>query len=107
MHALVEILLLDVGVRSKWTMPMRLLLHCARPRTVGKPIEWSPPKITGWRRREDMSHGTTDLMEALFEIGGDGEDVAGVAQRHLLAQIDAERMRRIPCGPNRGRGRRR
>ena len=31
-----------------------------------------------------------DLVEALLEIGRDGEDVAGVAERHLLAQVDAE-----------------
>jgi hypothetical protein len=29
-------------------------------------------------------------VEALFEIGRDREYVAGIAQRHLLAQIDPE-----------------
>ena len=37
-----------------------------------------------------MGDAARDLVEALLEVGGDGEHVAGVAQRHLLAQIDAE-----------------
>ena len=37
-----------------------------------------------------MGDAAADLVEALFQIGGDGEHVAGVAQRHLLAQVDAE-----------------
>jgi len=31
-----------------------------------------------------------DLVEGLLEVRGNGEDVAGIAQAHLLAQIDAE-----------------
>ena len=41
-------------------------------------------------RREDVADATGDLVEALFEVGGDGEDVAGVAERHLFAKVDAE-----------------
>ena len=37
-----------------------------------------------------MGDAAGDLVEALLEIGRNGEHVAGVAQRHLLAQIDAE-----------------
>ena len=37
-----------------------------------------------------MRNPARDLVEALFQIGGNGEDVARVAQRHLLAQIDAD-----------------
>ena len=37
-----------------------------------------------------MRDAARDLVEALFQIGRDGEHVAGVAQCHLLAQIDAE-----------------
>ena len=77
--------------RSKWMMPIRFDVHCAMPRTQGKPIEWSPPSIIGSAPDEnDMRDAARDLVEALLEIGRDGEDVAGVAQRHLLAQIDAE-----------------
>ena len=39
--------------------------------------------------RKDMRTGTTDLIEALFDIAGNGEDIAGIAQRHLFAQIDS------------------
>ena len=35
-----------------------------------------------------MRHGSTDLIEGLFEIGRDREDIAEVAHRHLLPQID-------------------
>jgi hypothetical protein len=40
-------------------------------------------------RGEDVAHGVGDLVEGLFQVGGDGEHVAGVAHRHLLAQVDA------------------
>ena len=40
--------------------------------------------------RKDVGDAAGDLVEALLQIGGNGEHVAGVAQRHLLAQIDAE-----------------
>ena len=61
------------------------------PRTQGKPIEWSPPSIIGSAPDEKTcATPRRDLVEALFEIGRDGEDVAGVAERHLLAQVDAE-----------------
>ena len=33
--------------RSKWMMPIFFEVHCAMPRTQGKPIEWSPPSISG------------------------------------------------------------
>ena len=33
--------------RSKWMMPIFFDVHSAMPRTVAKPIEWSPPMITG------------------------------------------------------------
>ena len=61
------------------------------PRTQGKPIEWSPPSISGRAPLEaTCATPRRDLVEALFQIGRDGEHVAGVAQRHLLAQVDAE-----------------
>ena len=31
--------------RSKCTIPIFFDVHCAIPRTQGKPIEWSPPII--------------------------------------------------------------
>src|SRR5437879_10212706 len=37
-----------------------------------------------------MAYALGDLVEALFEIGRDGEDVTGIAQRHLFAQVDTE-----------------
>src|ERR1700730_9422360 len=37
-----------------------------------------------------MRHGPADLIEGLFEIGRDREDIAEVAHRHLLAQIDPD-----------------
>ena len=37
-----------------------------------------------------MGDAARDLVEALFQIGRDGEHIAGIAQRHLFAQIDAE-----------------
>ena len=33
--------------RSMWMMPMRFDVTDAMPRTVGKPIEWSPPRMSG------------------------------------------------------------
>ena len=36
-----------------------------------------------------MADGAADLVETLLDVGGDREDVAGVAKRHLLAQVDA------------------
>ena len=70
---------------------MRFEVHSAMPRTQGKPIEWSPPSISGSAPDEnDVRDAAGDLVEALFQIGRDGEDVAGVAERHLLAQVDAE-----------------
>jgi hypothetical protein len=36
-----------------------------------------------------VRHRAGDLVEGLFDIGGNREDVADIAQRHLLAQIDA------------------
>ena len=33
--------------RSKWTMPIFFEVHWAMPRTQGKPIEWSPPRMIG------------------------------------------------------------
>ena len=38
---------------------------------------------------EDVADAAGDLVEALLQVGRDGEHVARVAQRHLLAQIDA------------------
>ena len=77
--------------RSKWTMPIFFDVHCAMPRTQGKPIEWSPPSISG-RAPLEATWATPRLIwSKLFSrLAGDGEHVAGVAQRHLLAQIDAE-----------------
>ena len=70
---------------------MRFEVHCAMPRTQGKPIEWSPPSISGSAPDEKhVRDAARDLVEALFEIGRNREHVAGVAQRHLLAQVDAE-----------------
>ena len=40
--------------------------------------------------REHVRHAARNLVEALFQIAGNREHVAGVAQRHLFAQIDAE-----------------
>ena len=40
--------------------------------------------------REHVRDGPADLIEGFFEIGGDREDVAEVAHRHLLAQIDPD-----------------
>ena len=37
-----------------------------------------------------MGDRPADLVEGLFDVAGDGEDVARVAERHLLAQIDAD-----------------
>src|SRR3546814_6851962 len=37
-----------------------------------------------------MPDGVADLVEGLFDVGRDGEHVAGVAQRHLLAQVHAD-----------------
>src|SRR5262249_12113640 len=49
---------------------------------------------------EYMADPARDLVEALFEIGRNGEYVAGVAQCHLLAQVDAELVvvRRVERG---------
>jgi hypothetical protein len=33
--------------RSKCTMPIFFEVHCAMPRTQGKPMEWSPPMMIG------------------------------------------------------------
>lgn len=40
-------------------------------------------------RTRDMRHASGDLIEAFFQVGGNGEDVASITQRHLFAQIDA------------------
>src|SRR6266478_2843601 len=41
-------------------------------------------------RREHMGDAPGYLVEALLQISRDREYVAGIAQRHLLAQVDAE-----------------
>ena len=84
--------------RSKWMMPIRFEVHCAMPRTQGKPIEWSPPSMIGSAPDEKTcATPRRDLVEALLQVGRDGEDVAGVAQRHLLAQVDAESRNCTAC----------
>ena len=56
--------------RSKWMMPIVFDVHCAMPRTQGKPIEWSPPSISGSAPDEaTCADAAGDLVEALFEIG--------------------------------------
>ena len=77
--------------RSKWMMPMRFEVHVGDAAHAGKADRMVAAQHDRQRaRRGDMADAPGDLVEALFEIGRDGEDVAGVAQRHLLAQVDAE-----------------
>ena len=72
-------------------MPMRLEVHCAMPRTHGNAYG----VVAAQHQRqgaggEHVRHPARDLVEALLQVGGDGEHVAGVAQRHLLAQVHAQ-----------------
>src|SRR6266568_1961548 len=41
-------------------------------------------------RREHVGNRPRDLVEGLLEVRGNREDVAGIAEAHLLAQVDAE-----------------
>ncbi len=40
-------------------------------------------------RRRDVTYRAADLVERLLDIGRNGEDVTDVAERHLLAKVDA------------------
>ena len=90
-HALVEILLLDVDVAVEVddADPLRRALRDAAH--AGKADRMVAAQHHRQRAGgEDMRDAARDLVEALLQIGRDGEHVAGVAQCHLLAQIDAE-----------------
>jgi len=77
--------------RSKCTMPIRSrdIARCrARRETRSSDRRRASPAA---RLRENTwGDAARDLVEALLQIGRNGEHVAGVAQRHLLAQVDAE-----------------
>ena len=75
--------------RSKCTMPIFFDVHSAMPAHAGK----ADGMVAADHDREaagggHMADRASDLVEGLFDIGGDGEHVARIAQRHLFAQID-------------------
>jgi hypothetical protein len=71
-HPLVKVLFLDVGMwRSKCTIPIFFEVHWAMPRTQGKPIEWSPPIMTGSEPAgKHMADRAADLVEAFSRLAG-------------------------------------
>ena len=90
-HALVEVLFLDVDVAVEMDDADALRGHVGDAAHAGKADRMVAAQHDRQRAgRGDVADALGDLVEALFEIGRDGEDVAGVAQRHLLAQVDAE-----------------
>ena len=90
-HPFVEVFLLniDVAVEVDDADPLRRAL-CDAPH-AGKADRMVAAQHHRQRAGgEDMRDAAGNLVEALLQIGGNGEHVAGVAQCHLLAQIDAE-----------------
>ena len=91
MHAFVEILFLDVDVAIEMDDADPLvgaLRDAADARESDRVIAAEHDRQRA--RGEHVGDTARNLVKALFEVGGNREDVAGIAERHLLAQIDAE-----------------
>ena len=91
MHPLVEVLLLHVDMAVEMHDADLLRRALRDPAHAGK----ADRVVAAQHQRQgtaggDMRHAAADLVEALLEVAGDGEHVPGIAQRHLLAEIDAE-----------------
>jgi hypothetical protein len=109
-HPLVKVLFLDVGVAVEMHDPDLLRGALGDAAHAGKADGMVAADHHRQRAaRKTRGHRAADLVEALFEIGGNGEHVARVAQRHLFAQIDGHlvivgRVKRADlahaCGPN-------
>jgi hypothetical protein len=90
-HPLVEIGLLRVNVTVEMDDPelaVEVLRHPPRRR---KPDRMIPAQHRRERPcRENVADAFGDLVERLFDIAGDREDVAEIGDRDRLPQIDAE-----------------
>ena len=72
-------------------IPRLPLRFSATPRTVGYPIEWSPPRTTG--NAPEAKTCDTPLViwsKRLFDVARDGEDVANVGDGDRLPQVDSQ-----------------
>ena len=73
-----------------WMMPTLPSICGAMPRTLGKPRLWSPPQMIGKDAGSvDVGNRLGDLIEGLFDVAGNDENIAGIAQIQFLVRVDA------------------
>mmetsp|Transcript_29504 Transcript_29504/g.73056 ORF Transcript_29504/g.73056 Transcript_29504/m.73056 type:complete len:253 (+) Transcript_29504:2061-2819(+) len=54
--------------RSTWMMPIFLVVHAAMPRMVGKPMEWSPPRMSGKEPEENTWPTALEIWSKDFSM---------------------------------------
>ena len=90
MHSFVQIFLLNIGVPIDVNDTNILGRDTGNPAHGGIPDAVISSQNNGHGSRTgNVSDGVTDLIETLFDIGRNGKDVAGIAERHLFSQINA------------------